>query len=191
MLTSNCQSGPLRHSVLPKEYWENMKSYTTFIFLLVSLPLATSNILLQLYPNLYLCSTSFVTLVLTLIEQNFLPLILLTVELRALFPPLRKFPVMFPPRLLQQRSQFSTEVRLKTLGSHCVRPITQRVCRLYGLRCCFHQEHSFYLHAGWPPFYLYHSFALFGLQACWNMDRSFCLLRLPSHDYYHNHDSHH
>lgn len=61
--------------------------------LLVSLPLATSNILLQLYPHFYCCSTPFVTLVLTLIDQNFHPPILLTAEIRH-SPPIT---VCFPP----------------------------------------------------------------------------------------------
>lgn len=72
-----------------------------------------------------------------------------------------------------------------------VSPTTRRICRLHGLRCYFHGERSFYLHPVGPPLYLNHSFALFGLQAYWNTERSFCLLCLPSHDSYHNHDSHH
>lgn len=117
MLISNCQGSPSKRSVSSRVLREHEKLHHTY-FLLISLPLATFNILRQLHPDLCLCCTSFVTLVLTPAEQNFLPQTLLLVEIKALFPPLRKC----VSSLLQQHSQSFTEVRLKPLRSHCAMP---------------------------------------------------------------------
>lgn len=75
-------------------------------FLLISLPLATFNNVTLIC----LCCTSFVPVVLTPAEQNFLPQTLLSVEIKAVFPPLKK-------RVLSPSTPFSvfTEVWLKPL----------------------------------------------------------------------------
>lgn len=145
MQPSNCPSGPLWHSFIQRVLKEREKLYHIYFFT-AQIASCYFRVLLQPHPNFCVHSTSFVTLVLILIKQNFLPLVLLTAETSSSSSPL-KADLFFS--LTQQHSQFFTEGTLKTPGFHCISPTTQRLCKLNGWWCCHYYPSRDGHHSSW------------------------------------------